>query len=191
MPLVGLWLSPEFRVEEPADGIEAVAIDGVAVIDDVPLEETPILLPSVFEDRSPAIHAPLIVPPGALDAWFVSLSRVEADLPGEISRVLVWGDSTIASDRVVEDVRSRMQDQFGDGGLGFLAAQVDRYWSMRGDITRGVKGPWRNATIVSGDGAGWRYGLAGVDDPVGDAPCCGWQHQRDRGEQCFVSHSRR
>jgi hypothetical protein len=157
VPLVGLWMPPEGerKVTETADGIELL------VIEELP-SETAIRLPTVYPDRSPAVHAPLDVPPGALDAWFLSLSRVEDGLPGEIARSLVWGDSTIASDRVIEDVRSRMQARFGDGGPGFLAVQVDPYWSLRADITRWVKGECTNATIVSGDGAGWRYGLAGV-----------------------------
>jgi hypothetical protein len=157
LPLVGLWWQPGAvrQVEETADGIAMV------IVDEEP-EETAVLMTSVFPDRSPGIHEPLDVPPGALDPWFVSLSRVEDDLPGEIARTLVWGDSTIASDRVIEDVRSRMQDRFGDGGPGFLAVQVDPYWSLRADITRWVKGEWTNATIVSGGGAGRRYGLAGV-----------------------------
>ncbi|MFT5681287.1 MAG: hypothetical protein ACI8RZ_002193 [Myxococcota bacterium] len=156
LPIIGLWWQPgeERKVEETADGIAMVIIDAEP-------EESAVLMPSVFPDRSPAIHAPLDAPPDALTPWFLALSRVEDDLPGEIARTLVWGDSTIASDRVIEDVRSRMQARFGDGGPGFLAVQVDPYWSMRADITRWVKGEWTNATIVSG-GAGSRYGLAGV-----------------------------
>ena len=116
VPLVGLWWSQgeNRQVEETADGIAMVIVDAA-------VEESAVRLPTVFPDRSPAIHAPLTVPTGALDGWFHALSQVEDERPGEIARALVWGDSTIASDRVIEDVRSRMQARFGDGGPGFLA----------------------------------------------------------------------
>ena len=75
-------------------------------------------------DRSPAVHAELLIPDGALDNYFESLALVEDHQPGYISRTLVWGDSTIANDGIITNIRSRFQDRFGDGGPGFLAAQV-------------------------------------------------------------------
>ena len=112
-------------------------------------------------DRSPAVHAELLIPEGALDNYFESLALVEDHQPGYISRTLVWGDSTIANDGIITNIRTRFQDRFGDGGPGFLAAQVDPRWSMRKDILRKTSG-WKTKTIIHGGAQFNRYGLAGT-----------------------------
>lgn len=127
----------------------------------------PLFWPSTAEraalpDRSPGLHAPLEVPPGALDHYFEALAAVEDGEPGRIARALVWGDSIIAADQVISDIRLRAADRFGDGGPGFLAVQVDPYWSVRGDIMRSFEGAWHSETIVSGGSPDYRYGLSGV-----------------------------
>ena len=58
----------------------------------------------------------------------------------------MWGDSTIASDGIIKDVRSRMQNRFGDGGPGVLAVQVDPRWALRRDILRKGSG-WTTETL--------------------------------------------
>ena len=77
VPLFGLWWPQDAlrKVEETADGIAMVIVDPDP-------EESAIRLPTTFPDRTPAVHSPLIVPAGALDAWFHSLRRVEDERPG-------------------------------------------------------------------------------------------------------------
>ena len=92
------------------------------------------------------------MPTGSLDAYFTQLSLIE-DGTDKVARALVWGDSTIASDEIIKDVRGRMQERFGDAGPGFLAAKVDKRWAFRRDIVRKTEGKlvgkehrsrWRN-----------------------------------------------
>ena len=70
----------------------------------------------------PARPEKLHVPTGSLDAYFTQLSLIE-DGTDKVARALVWGDSTIASDGIIKDVRGRMQERFGDAGPGFLSCQ--------------------------------------------------------------------
>ncbi len=114
-----------------------------------------------LEPRSPAQPEKLQVPQGALDNYFTKLSLIE-DGTEHVARALVWGDSTIASDGIIKDVRGRMQERFGDAGPGFLAAKVDRRWAFRRDIVRKTEGNWSAKNIVHGGANDSRYGLAGT-----------------------------
>ena len=114
-----------------------------------------------LEPRSPAQPEKLHVPKGALDQYFTQLSLIE-DGTDRIARALVWGDSTIANDGIIKDVRGRMQERFGDSGPGFLAAKVDKRWAFRRDIVRNVDGSWSAKNIVHGGAEDSRYGLAGT-----------------------------
>jgi len=114
-----------------------------------------------LEPRSPAKPEKLHMPKGALDQYFTKLSLIE-DGTDQVARALVWGDSTIASDGIIKDVRGRMQDRFGDSGPGFLAAKVDRRWAFRRDIVRKTEGSWSAKNIVHGGATDSRYGLAGT-----------------------------
>lgn len=59
----------------------------------------------------------------ALDRFFSVLERVEEKRPGEVARVMHFGDSLIASDKISDRVRMRFQERFGSGGRGFLLAK--------------------------------------------------------------------
>ncbi len=143
-------------LEEAVQEEEALsAINEIAIV--VPKEDH--LEP--LEPRSPAQPERLHVPKGSLDKYFSKLSLIE-DGTDQVARALVWGDSTIASDGIIKDVRSRMQDRFGDSGPGFLAAKVDRRWAFRRDIVRNTEGSWSAKNIVHGGANDSRYGLAGT-----------------------------
>ena len=142
----------EENIEEDA---ALSAINEIAVV--IPKEDT--LEP--LEPRSPARPEKLHVPTGSLDAYFTQLSLIE-DGTDKVARALVWGDSTIASDGIIKDVRGRMQERFGDAGPGFLAAKVDKRWAFRRDIVRKTEGSWSAKNIVHGGASDSRYGLAGT-----------------------------
>lgn len=114
-----------------------------------------------LKPRSPAHPEGLFIPEGSLDDYFTKLSSIE-DGTDYVARALVWGDSTIANDGIIKDVRERMQNRFGDAGPGFLAAQIDPRWSFRRDIVRKSSGSWKSHTIVHGGANDSRYGLAGI-----------------------------
>lgn len=143
-------LEENLEEEEPLSAINEIAIV-------VPTEDT--LEP--LEPRSPARPEKLHVPTGSLDAYFTQLSLIE-DGTDKVARALVWGDSTIASDGIIKDVRGRMQERFGDAGPGFLAAKVDKRWAFRRDIVRKTEGNWSAKNIVHGGATDSRYGLAGT-----------------------------
>ena len=99
-------------------------------------KKSPIAFP---ESRFPAKSEEIYIPNGALDYYFTMLSQVENQVEGTVARALVWGDSTIASDGIIKDVRNRMFEEFGDSGPGFLAVHVDPRWSLRRDIYRNLR----------------------------------------------------
>ncbi len=57
----------------------------------------------------------------ALDRFFLRLRRVEAEAESAAPvRILHFGDSLIASDKITDRVRLRLQERFGSSGRGFL-----------------------------------------------------------------------
>ena len=181
-PLLGLWSGDEIMTEahdgsliavavemEPEPEIELALIEEavqeyeeLAPIDDIAdLSIDPDDYFEPLESHSPAKLEGLYIPEGALDDYFTKLSIIE-DGTNHVARALVWGDSTIASDGIIKDIRKRMQTRFGDSGPGFLAAQVDPRWAFRRDIVRKASGNWKSKTIVFGGAEDSRYGLAGT-----------------------------
>ena len=187
IPIIGIWLESQVVLEDAQGELSIASITETEIptpevkqepeltftsvgpvqaepelsIDRVERPTRPDRTLETLPDRSPAVHAELMIPEGALDNYFESLALVEDRQPGYISRTLVWGDSTIANDGIITNIRSRFQDRFGDGGPGFLAAQVDPHWSMRKDILRKTSG-WKTKTIIHGGAQFNRYGLAGT-----------------------------
>ena len=184
-PLIGLW-TQQHKMTEDASGAIVIADEDITELDgddllflDDALEENleeeetlsaineiAVVIPKEdtlepLEPRSPARPEKLHVPTGSLDAYFTQLSLIE-DGTDKVARALVWGDSTIASDGIIKDVRGRMQERFGDAGPGFLAAKVDKRWAFRRDIVRKADGSWSAKNIVHGGATDSRYGLAGT-----------------------------
>ena len=190
-PFIGLWAGNDIVVENSDGTLVTVANDeanskeflhsinqngpdltaleeniqeheDLQAINEISWEDEPIESPfSPLEARSPAMPEHLFIPKGALDHYFERLSLIE-DGRNDVARALVWGDSTIASDGIIKDVRARMQERFGDSGPGFLAAQVDPRWALRRDIVRNTSGSWSSKNIVFGGAEENRYGLAGT-----------------------------
>jgi len=92
-----------------------------------------------------------------LAGFFRSLDRSSS----ELTRVLHYGDSTLAGDGIAKTVRSRLKQRFGDGGAGFFVAGMDPRWMRRDDLRIGREGDWDIHTILFGGNNG-RYGLGGV-----------------------------
>jgi lysophospholipase L1-like esterase len=115
---------------------------------------------SSLPSRPPAI-ATAIENPERLHSWFEALARVETGEPWGIARALHWGDSTIAGDGITRTVRARLQDQFGDGGPGFVPIHTDMRWQLRPGILRTQGGTWTTYNITHAGASGDHYGLAG------------------------------
>ena len=175
-PLVGLLYAEEVMTETESGALVSIEIPEEetttsTVAEDVQEEEelaalNEIAAKEVLEPlpvRAPAFPEALSIPSGAFDEYFTKLSLIEdGSKQRVVARALIWGDSTIANDGIIKNVRHRMQDRFGDAGPGFLAVQVDPRWSFRRDIVRKPKGDWNTKTIVFGGGNDGRYGLAGT-----------------------------
>lgn len=92
-----------------------------------------------------------------LTPFFEGLERSQR----QVTRVLHYGDSTLAGDGIAKTVRLRMKERFGDGGAGFYVAGMDPRWMRRDDLRVTREGDWDIHTILFGGNNG-RYGLGGV-----------------------------
>lgn len=82
----------------------------------------------------------------ALDHFFSRLSEAELGR-GEPVRIVHYGDSLIASDKISDMVRLRLQERFGSGGKGFL--MIKKFNSFqRGYRTGDGTGGWRLDVIT-------------------------------------------
>jgi lysophospholipase L1-like esterase len=125
-----------------------------------------------LDDSSPvSLRGTVIEDPSdhALDAFYEALATVERseDLSsGVLARVSFFGDSHTAADLMTGRLRRRLQERFGDGGHGFVAA--GRPWpSFRHrDVRTGASGQWTALEALTPSQAvaagGGRLGLAGV-----------------------------
>jgi lysophospholipase L1-like esterase len=103
----------------------------------------------------------IVDPAHALDAFYKSLLQTERQEPGAVTRVLHYGDSPTTADLITADVRSFLQQRFGDAGHGSYL--IARPWA------------WYNHRFLDVSASGWKigpatlrgekdgfYGLAGV-----------------------------
>jgi lysophospholipase L1-like esterase len=98
----------------------------------------------------------------ALDAFFARLRDTEGRKDDAVTRVLYYGDSTIASDYISGTVRRRLQARFGDGGHGFILVANPWEWYFHNDVLHGSSGEWKASRLagpITNDGY---YGLGGV-----------------------------
>jgi lysophospholipase L1-like esterase len=86
----------------------------------------------------------------ALDRFFARLREVDtASSTAPAVRVLHFGDSLIASDKITDRVRLRMQERFGSAGRGFLMIRkFNRF--QRGNRTGDGTGGWLLDVITQG-----------------------------------------
>ncbi|MGF1510518.1 MAG: GDSL-type esterase/lipase family protein [Myxococcota bacterium] len=116
----------------------------------------------------------------ALDRFFDALRAAESSRPSSTVRVIYFGDSLIASDKITDTVRARLQDRFGAAGRGFLMVRkFNRF--QRGHRTGRGTGGWVLDVITQGvlqdryfgyTGAAFTAQKAGeqsVFEPVGGA----------------------
>jgi lysophospholipase L1-like esterase len=98
----------------------------------------------------------------ALDAFFERLVRTERKQPGAITRILHYGDSTIASDYVSGTVRRRIQARFGDAGHGFILIANPWEWYFHNDVFHASGGEWSASRLAGPWASDGIYGLGGV-----------------------------
>ena len=99
-------------------------------------------------------------PSGALDAFYRSLQRTESGRG--VTRILHYGDSPVTADSITADMRSLLQQRFGDAGHGFVL--VSKPWAWYGHRGVELKGAgWRIQPATQGERAkDGLHGLGGV-----------------------------
>jgi lysophospholipase L1-like esterase len=108
------------------------------------------------------IDAPAIEDPSgvALDGFLAALERTERGDPGAITRVLHLGDSSIGMDGLPHAMRRRMQERFGDAGVGFVfAGRKSNDYQNRAASLRAHG--WTVCYIAFGCDRTGHYGLGG------------------------------
>jgi len=96
----------------------------------------------------------------ALGHFFAALARTEARQPGAVTRVIHYGDSSIAADDITHTLRRKLQQRFGDAGHGFvLAGRPHRGYRHR-DVRRKSRN-WRTRNVARAHLRSGRYGLGG------------------------------
>ncbi len=109
------------------------------------------------------ISAFLIDDSGALDPFFAALHRLETNrqtVPPEVVTVLHYGDSPTTADLITGQVRTLLQQRFGDAGRGYLL--TGKPWAWYGhDGVDLADHDWTISTAV-GKGHEEVYGLGGA-----------------------------
>jgi lysophospholipase L1-like esterase len=126
-----------------------------------PLAPMPAVTRSVASKR-PIIEPNLIDPHDALRPFYLALWRTEIGAPGAVTRVLHYGDSPVTADSITADVRSLLQQRFGDAGHGFVLIAKPWAWYGHRGVELSGKG-WRiaAATMPARAKDGF-HGLGGV-----------------------------
>ena len=98
----------------------------------------------------------------ALDAFFARLAKTDRKEPGAVTRILHYGDSTIASDYISGTMRRRLQARFGDAGHGFILVANPWEWYFHNDVTHASDGEWKASRLAGPIALDGMYGLGGV-----------------------------
>ena len=108
-------------------------------------------------DRAPN----LIDDRDSLGAFYQALWRTESKMPGAVTRILHYGDSPVTADSITADVRSLLQEHYGDAGHGFIL--VAKPWAWYGHRGVDVSGKgWRIEPASQSRTRDGFHGLGGV-----------------------------
>ncbi|HUS08195.1 MAG TPA: GDSL-type esterase/lipase family protein [Bryobacteraceae bacterium] len=106
---------------------------------------------------------PLTDAGGALDHFYASLSATQDKKDGSITRILHYGDSPTTADLITADMRSTLQEQFGNAGHGFtLIGKPWAWYSHRGLEIASSGWTVIPASQPAGAASGGLFGLGGV-----------------------------
>jgi hypothetical protein len=121
-------------------------------------------LPDIDPSVKPTLRTvPIEDPSGhALDAFFARLAKTDRKEAGAVTRILHYGDSTIASDYVSGTMRRRLQTRFGDAGHGFILIANPWEWYFHNDVFHTSGGEWKASRLAGPITMDGMYGLGGV-----------------------------
>ncbi|HEY6460888.1 MAG TPA: GDSL-type esterase/lipase family protein [Polyangiaceae bacterium] len=126
--------------------------------------ESSATLPDIDPDVRPTLRTVAVEDPSghALDAFFARLAKTDRKEPGAVTRILHYGDSTIASDYISGTVRRRLQERFGDAGHGFILIANPWEWYFHNDVLHASDGEWKASKLAGPITPDSMYGLGGV-----------------------------
>jgi lysophospholipase L1-like esterase len=178
LTFVGLLLVPQ--VVEPLKNYKSLESKNVVTVLDFPLRQPaedeatdPLASPAnvnAMRTKRLVATAPrnLFDPAHALDHFY------EALLKGEGVHILHYGDSPTTADLITADARSLFQQEFGDGGVGFVL--LARPWAWYG--RRGVEmsaSNWKIEIAGVGEFRDGMNGLGGVSFRGGPGAVAHWK----------------
>jgi hypothetical protein len=149
----------------PAAGEQALpASENLSTINNALPAEPQLSLPEIDPTaRDHLRREPITDPTGhALDAFFARLVRTARGDDAAVTRVLYYGDSTVASDYVSGTVRRRLQARFGDAGHGFILMANPWEWYFHNDVFHTADGEWKASRLAGPITPDGMYGLGGV-----------------------------
>ncbi len=116
--------------------------------------------PSLKEGKPPI---PIDDPTGkALEKFYEKLLAVEQKQPGQIARIVYYGDSIVASDFITGKLRRLYQSRFGDAGHGYaLVANAFPGW-FHIDVSRKSSDQWKTSRCIGPFAEDGLYGLGCV-----------------------------
>ena len=129
---------------------------------ELPAPPPPAPTPAKSARKPPATVAPnLIDEYESLKGFYQALWRTESKLPGAVTRILHYGDSPVTADSITADVRSLLQEHFGDAGHGFVL--IAKPWAWYGHRGVDVSGKgWRISPASQSRARDGFHGLGGV-----------------------------
>ncbi len=126
-----------------------------------PVVPIPVFTTPPAASKRPIIEPNLIDQHESLRAFYLALWRTEVGAPGAVTRVLHYGDSPVTADSITADVRSLLQQHFGDAGHGFVL--IAKPWAWYGHRGVDVQGKgWRIAAATQTRARDGFHGLGGV-----------------------------
>ncbi|TMQ06098.1 MAG: hypothetical protein E6J90_47255 [Deltaproteobacteria bacterium] len=98
----------------------------------------------------------------AMDGFYRAIEQAKAGKLGHAVRISWYGDSVIATDAIPSRLRTRMQDELGDGGPGFVYVVPPHRFCGHEAITRASAGSWVTHAISISQIPDGMYGVGGA-----------------------------
>jgi len=142
----------------------------VAAIVDFAPERTPLVpltrrsepAPPTVPRMKVEIAAPLLDDSAhALDHFYEALWRTEKREAGAVTHIVHYGDSPTTADLITGDLRSLLQQRFGDAGHGFILVAKPWAWYGHKDVQLAGSG-WQMAPASHFEARDGLFGLGGV-----------------------------
>ena len=149
----------------PTTGEQALpASENTPTVNNALPAESTASLPDIDPDvRATLRTVPIVDATGhTLDPFFARLARTDRKEDGAVTRILHYGDSTIASDYISGTMRRRLQARFGDAGHGFILIANPWEWYFHNDVLHGSSGDWKASRLAGPIAPDGMYGLGGV-----------------------------